>query len=333
MIATRDGKVLECNDAAARMFGYSGAEEALASSDNDVFRIYAFEGVLASRLKQEGRLDNIEWASLGRNGKLVRLLESSRLVETPAGESPLVERVLTDITRIHRLGDEIRRTRRLESTGDLASATVRSLKSLYTSLEDSGKTLVDTPDDVNTVRKTAEALLMNVRRGIKHSRQFLSIAGKADRTPGLVNLNEVLSNNDQLLRSLAGEYIDFQLLLSPRDALVTADQQELIQLISSLVTSSREALPLGGTLTIETANTEIDTPAGAHVDETRAGTYIQMTISADGCVVHPERRIASAGMIVERLGGWMETTSNSEHGNLHQVYLPRIEKFGNQAKS
>ncbi len=331
--ATLDGQVLECNDAAAQMFGYAGAEEALAASDDDAFRIYAFEGILAARLQQEGRLDCVEWSSLGRDGRLVRLQENARLVEVSTGESPLVERVLTDITKIHRLGEEIRRTRRMESTGNLAEATVRSLKSLCTSLENCGNLLMGAPEDADAVRQTAETLLKNVRRGIKHSRQYLSISGKAERIPGLLNLNETLSDNEHLLHSLAGDDIDLQLLLSPGKALVTADQQELIQLISGLVASSREALPLGGSVTIETANAEVDKAINGHPAEAQPGIYIQMTVSADGCVVHPERRIASNRMIVERLGGWMATTNNTDRGNLHQVYLPRVEQFGSQAKS
>ncbi len=333
VMAACDGQVLECNDAAARMFGFNGAEEALAASGQDEFRIYAFEGVLAARLQQEGRLENIEWSSQGRDGRVVRFQENARVVEAPAGESSLVERVLTDITRIHRLGQEIRRTRRLESTGDLAAATVRSLKSLCASLENCGKSLMNTPDNADTVRQTAEAILKSVRRGIKHSTQFLSISVKTERVPGLINLNEILSDNEHLLRSLAGEDIDLQTILFPRVGLVTADQQELIQLISSLVASSREALPLGGTVIIEITNTDIDAVAGGYPSETRSGTYVQMTISADGCVVHPERRIASNRTIVERLGGWMQTTNNAEYGNLHQVYLPRVEQFGGANKS
>jgi two-component system cell cycle sensor histidine kinase/response regulator CckA len=268
-----------------------------------------------------------------RDGRLVRLQEYAKLVEAPAGEPFLVERILDDVTRVHRLGEEIRRTRRLESTGDLAAATVRSFKSLCTSLENSGKLLMDTPDDVNAVRQTAGTLLKSVRRGIKHSHQFLTIVGKADRIPVLISLNEILSRNDHLLRSLAGEDIDLQMVLSPRGGLITADQQELIQLISSLVASSREALPLGGTVTIETQNTEIDTSTTQHLTEMQSGIYMQMTVSADGCVVHPERRIASNRMIVKRLGGWMETTNSTEWGNLYQVYLPRVEQFGGQARS
>jgi hypothetical protein len=57
-----------------------------------------------------------------------------------------------------------------------------------------------------------------------------------------------------------------------------------------------------------------------------------MKISADGCVVHPERRTASNRMIVETMGGWMETTNNAESGNLHKIYLPRVVEFGGPAK-
>jgi PAS domain S-box-containing protein len=333
ILATREGRVLECNEAAARMFGYVGAEEALSQSEEDAFRIYSFEGVLDTRLQREGSLTEIEWSTLGRDGRLIRFQEDAKLKYAPGRESPLVERILTDITKVHRLSEEIRRTRRMESTGDLAAATVRSLKSLCTSCAHWAKLLMEKPDDSDAVRRVAETLAKNANRGIRHTRQFLAVALKSDRAPELVSLNEILETNNSLLRSLAGEDIDLQMVLSPHLGLVTGDRQEMIQLISNLVASSREALPLGGAVTVETVNVDIDTSTASYPADMQSGTYVQMTITADGCVVQPERRTASNRMIVERMGGWLETTNNAESGNIHQIYLPRVEAFAGRVKS
>jgi PAS domain S-box-containing protein len=332
ILATREGRVLECNDAAARMFGYAGAEEALSQSEEDAFRIYAFEGALDTRLQREGSLTEIEWSTLGRDGRLIRFQEDAKLKYAPGRESPLVERILTDITKVHRLSEEIRRTRRMESTGDLAAATVRSLKSLCTSCAHWAKLLMEKPDDSDAVRRVAETLAKNANRSLRHTRQFLAVALKSDRAPELVSLNEILETNNSLLRSLAGEDIDLQMVLSPHLGLVTGDRQEMIQLISNLVASSREALPLGGAVAVETANVDIDTSTASYPADMQSGTYVQMTITADGCVVQPERRTASNRMIVERMGGWLETTNNAESGNIHQIYLPRVEAFAGRVK-
>ena len=158
----------------------------------------------------------------------------------------------------HPLSAEIRRARRMEATTDLAIATVKSLQDLCGSLTQCCARLKESAEDEQKVYEIADTLLNDASRGIKHARQFFSIAQKADRTQELLDLNKVLADNDAMLRNLAGEDIDLQTALSPRIGLVSANSQELVQLISSLMTSSREILPMGGTVSIETSNVEIE---------------------------------------------------------------------------
>jgi hypothetical protein len=58
------------------------------------------------------------------------------------------------------------------------------------------------------------------------------------------------------------------------------------------------------------------------------GTYLRIVISADGCNVKPERRIASLKETVDRMGGWLETVNDPQRGNIYKVYLPRVEPLG-----
>jgi PAS domain S-box-containing protein len=330
VLATMDGRVIQCNDAAAKIFGYANAEEALSQTGQNQFRVYAFEGALAQRLHHDGKLENVEWSSLGRDGRVIRIQENSALLEVPVGDAPLVERILTDISKMHKLSEEVRRARRMESTGDLAAATVKSLKDVCAALAHSGELLVKSPADSNAVQQLAETLLADANRGVKHARQFLSVALKADRTPSLLNLNDILVNNDALLHSLTGADIDLQTILTPRIGLVSADHNEMVQLIGSLLASSREALPLGGTVTIETSNIEIDTLAAGYPAGMKPGIYVQIAFSADGCAVQPERRMGSNRTLIERMGGYLETTNDPKLGNVHKVYLPRVEASAGQ---
>lgn len=333
VLAKRDGRVLECNDSAARMFGYAGVEEALSQTGENQFRIYAFEGALDARLQREGKLENIEWSSLSRDGRLIRIQESAMLLESTTEDGPLVERILTDVTKIHKLNNEIRNMRRMESAGDLAIATVKGFKDLCASLAHSGELLVQTPNDSNAVQQIAGNLLNDATRGVKHARQFLSVALKTDRTPSLLNINEILVNNNLLLHSLIGEDIDLQTSFEPRIGLVSADRNDMVLLIGDLLANSREALPLGGTVTIETSNIEIDSPTSGHPVDLPSGIYVRIMFNADGCAVQPEKRTPSIRMIVERMGGYLETINDPKLGNVHKVYLPRVEAFVHQEAS
>jgi hypothetical protein len=63
----------------------------------------------------------------------------------------------------------------------------------------------------------------------------------------------------------------------------------------------------------------------------KSGNYVMMTISSDGCAVQPENLSAYNQMIVDRLGGWTVTLNDSEFGNTHSIYFPRIVTFSGQA--
>ena len=320
--ATREGQVVECNDIAARMFGYPNAQAALSRPDGSPFRIYAFEGALAARLDEEGSLEGIEWTALGKEGKPVRVRENAALVEAADGETPLVERILTDISDAHGLGEEIRR---IQSAGDLAAATVTSFRELCASLAEAGERLLQAAGDAEEVRRLADSLARDAGRGIRHAGQFLSLAQRDDRSPDLLDFNEILTGNDRLLHSLIGTDIELEMDLAPRLGLVWADRNEVTQLIGNLMANAREALPLGGLVTIETRDIEVAGPDPEIPPELRPGIYVRLVFSTDGCAVQPERRHSSIRAIAGRMGGCLRSTNDPRTGNIHTVYIPRVE--------
>jgi PAS domain S-box-containing protein len=328
---TLEGRVLDCNETAARMFGYDGIKEAMSQTDeNKVFSIYSYQGIFKERLLQEGRLENIEWSSLDRNGRLIRFRENAVLMKNPKGEGFLVERVLTDRTQFYMLHEENRRMRKVGSTTDLVGAAVKNLNNLCESLAQCGKLLKDAPDDGNSVRQVAEKLLKDATWGSKHAHQFFEASMKADQNPAVINLNEILSENDTLLHNLVGEDIDLQIMCSPDLSLVMAERQKMIQLISNFVVSSLKILPLGGAVTIETENVEIDESVRGQSSEIPPGIYVRMTISIDGCEILAERRLTHNKSIVDRMGGWIETLNDPQSGNMYKIYFPRIEAFAGE---
>jgi signal transduction histidine kinase len=173
----------------------------------------------------------------------------------------------------------------------------------------------------------------DANRGVKHARQFLQLSKKQERSFTAVSLNQILTENAVLMRSLVGEDIDLQTILPSKTGLVSADSQEIIQLISTLITCSREALPLGGSIGIEISALDLDSPGKGYPSGMEAGIYICLKISADGCAVQPERRTGSIRSLLDRMGGWMLSTHTPQSGNVHTIYLPRIEVCARTAES
>ena len=320
--ATQDGTVIQCNDIAAQMFGYANAAEALAQTGENRFHIYAFEGALHDRLMKDGKVENIEWTFLGRNGKLLRIQEYATLLESSVGDTPVVERILTDISKTHKLGEEIRHIRKMESAKDLAAATIRSFKDLCASLVKSCELMIATAGDGKEVQRLAGSIRNDANTGIKYANQFLAVSQKADKAPALLNVNEIMVSSDVMLKNLIGEDINLQTTLDPNVGWISADSSDVIQLIGNFLANARETLPLGGTINIETSNVEID-DSGDLPEEIRPGIYVRIVFSTDGCSIHPERRNNSVRTTVDRMGGWVVTDNGLR--NTNTVYLPRVE--------
>ena len=162
--------------------------------------------------------------------------------------------------------------------------------------------------------------------------------------PALLDLNAVVNDMRKMLRRLIGEHIELVTNLVPEPCRVQADASQLDQIILNLVLNARDAMPAGGTLTIETANIEL-TPwlAGAH----RAGRYAALSVidtgdgidrDARGHLFEPffttkgEKGGAGLGLsavygMVEQHGGFVRVSSEPGAGSRFEICLPRLSEL------
>lgn len=96
--STFDGRILDCNEAAARIFGFATREEALQVPATSVYFDASERDAIIKRLQQHGSLTNLEISYQRRDGSTVWVLENIALVEGHNGESSTMEGTLIDIT-------------------------------------------------------------------------------------------------------------------------------------------------------------------------------------------------------------------------------------------
>src|SRR5439155_21476247 len=103
-----------------------------------------------------------------------------------------------------------------------------------------------------------EAINAAAPRAATLTRQLLAYGRQSLLHPEPVNLNDIVSGIEPLLRRLIGEDIQLRTDLSPDLGWVRADTGQLDQVIVNLVVNARDAMPNGGTLVLATANVELD---------------------------------------------------------------------------
>jgi CheY-like chemotaxis protein len=161
----------------------------------------------------------------------------------------------------------------------------------------------------------------------------------------IVDVNMIVGDMDRLLRPLIGENVSLHLHLASDLGHVRADSGQVEQVIMNLVVNSKDAMPNGGTITINTTNVVVDKSAGPEHSYIRWGTYVVLSVSDTGCGMDRETEsrifepffttkekgkgtglgLSTVYGIVKQSGGYIVARSELGSGTTFQIYLPRVE--------
>jgi CheY-like chemotaxis protein len=177
------------------------------------------------------------------------------------------------------------------------------------------------------------------------TRQLLAFSRKQIIEPTRLDLNAVVTDLRPMLDRLIGEDVKVVLRLRPGLAPVKADRGQVEQVVMNLAVNARDAMPAGGTLTIETAEVELDEHYARTHPAAKSGAYVALTVTDTGTGMTPEVRarlfepffttkesgkgtglgLATIHGIVARTGGSVGVYTEVGRGTSVKVYLPRAE--------
>jgi PAS domain S-box-containing protein len=339
-----DGTILYVNRAASRTLGIS--QEDLGKIKFSDF----LEGAEVERWSREihGIVDkrhqprNVSYNLKTTDGNVLPV-EARDTLQERAGRAPTVLGVARDITDRKQLEERILRSQRMEALGRLSGGIAHEYNNLMTAITGHAELMMLDLQPGDPLRKRAEEIQRAGALATDLTRQLLTFNRKQVLQPSPVRLNDVVSQMEKMLRRLIGEDIDLVIDLSADIGMIRADRAQIEQAILNLAVNSREAMPDGGTVTIETCNVDVDaTYASRHVPM-QPGAYVMLVFSDTGAGMGPEvqshifepffttrEQEKRTGMglstvygIVRQSGGYIWVYSEPDLGTTFKLYLPR----------
>ncbi len=254
----------------------------------------------------------------------------------------IVERQRTE-EALRRSEEQLRQAQKMEAIGRLAGGVAHDFNNLLTAIMGYSQlmTMRLKPDDP-ALRDTEEILKAATRAAVL-TRQLLAFSRREVLQPKLLDLNTIVTDMSKMLRRLIGESID--LVVVPGEDLwaVKADGGHMEQVLMNLSVNSRDAMPDGGRLTIESSNIELgEVYVGDHVG-VNPGAYVLLAVSDTGTGMDEETKarifepffstkgpdkgtglgLSTVYGIVQQWGGAIQVYSNPGWGTTFKIYLPR----------
>jgi PAS domain S-box-containing protein len=337
--------VAECNDAMARMYGFTEARDLAGARLADLHDQGdpANRDQMRSFIRAGYRLADSETRERDREGRprvflnnVVGFVENGHLVRVWGTQR--------DVSEQRRLEEQFRQSQKMEAVGQLAGGIAHDFNNLLTAILGNTQLLLrDLPPgdamrgDVEEIRKASE-------RAAGLTRQLLAYSRRQMLQPEILDLNVVVGEMDRMLQRLIGEHITLVTVPAPDLGSVRADPSQIEQVLVNLVVNARDAMPTGGRLTIETANMEIDASYAQQHLGASPGTYAMLAVTDTGTGMDATVRahlfepffttkevgkgtglgLATVYGIVKQSGGYISVYTEVGHGSSFKVYLPRV---------
>ena len=158
-----------------------------------------------------------------------------------------------DVTEIRQVERGIREARKLEAIGRLAGGIAHDFNNLLTAIAGSAEMLADSipPDDPR--RTDVDEIRRASARAAGLTRQLLAFGRRQVLRPSDLSVDEVVADLETMLKRTLGEHIALEVVAPPTPCRARVDRVQLEQVIVNLALNARDAMPAGGTLTIETS--------------------------------------------------------------------------------
>ncbi len=266
-------------------------------------------------------------------------------------------KVTRDLTERRAVEEGSRQAQKMEGIGQLTGGVAHDFNNLLTiimgNLEALQHHLDDSDQDKDRLRRSAENAMRGARRAGALTQRLLAFSRQQPLQPRSVDVGRLVSGMSDMLRRSLGEKITVETVLAGGLWHAHADPNQLEVAIVNLAVNSRDAMPNGGKLTIETANAHLDERYASAQAEVVPGQYVMLAVSDNGAgmtaavkakAFDPFFTTKEVGQgtglglsqvygFVKQSGGHVKIYSEIGEGTTIKIYLPRYHAASDEPEN
>lgn len=310
-----------------------------------------FESVAMPELRRTGRLRDVSYQLVRKNGHMMDALLSASAEYDRDGRLLQCHAVSIDVTEKIALQQKLLQAQKLEAIGQLTGGLAHDFNNLLAVVIGNLDTLydrlaADRPDP--GASELVNAALAAAVRGGDLTQRLLAFARQQPLAPRLTDVNDLVSNIVKLLVRLLGEHIEVSLSLAHKVPPILVDQVQLEAALTNLATNARDAMPRGGRLVISTGSQFLDAEHASQFPDVCPGEYATIEVRDEGQgmeqstlerIFEPFFTTKEVGKgtglglsmvfgFIKQSNGHITVQSSVGVGTAFRLYLPRIKNDG-----
>ena len=341
LVRDLDGRILFWNKGAERMYGWN-REEALGSQITDVLFVTQKHAFIAGELEV---LSKGEWSrdfqQTTKEGRELVVSSTWTLVRDDAGNPKSILMVDTDITEKKSLESQFLRTQRLESLGTLAGGIAHDLNNVLGPILMGAEVMKRRTSDIPSL-KLLDSMEASARRGAEMVKQVLAFARGIEGERAHVPVKHLIDEMITLITETFPKSLVIRKNLHKDVPAVLGDATQIHQVLLNLAVNARDAMPEGGTITLELSSMKLDDSYAKMHPDAKPGRYVVMEVSDSGKGILPsilekifdpffttkeQGKGTGLGLstvlgIVRGHGGFINVYSEVSKGTKFRVFLP-----------
>lgn len=347
---TLDGVITSWNTGAEHTYGYTH-DEIIGRSVAVLMppdRISEMEPIL-QHVRRGERVEHFETKRLRQDGSIFDASVSVSPIRDASDAVTGAATVARDITERNRaeadrrtLEQRLQQSERLESVGQLAGGIAHDFNNLLAAIMSYAGFIAEETADKPAVRADAEHIQAAAQRGARLTKQLLIFSKRDIIQPQALDLNAIVADVHNLLSRSIGEHIELNVKPAAGLRAITTDRGQIEQVLLNLAINARDAMPHGGTLTIETSPAVLGSSYASTHPGASPGDYVKLTVADTGTgmsadvaahIFEPFFTTKPAGQgtglglstvygIVTQAGGTMSVDSQVGTGTTFTLYFP-----------